>query len=132
MPMVRAFTLMLLASSAAFAIDFVIARVGVRLTDVPGDFPPFTLLPILSGCVGGVLMASLTYAVLKAVSGQPERMFLFVAVAALCLSFLLPLRLSFTRSPRFAGVTPSAQVILVLMHAVVATTAVVALLADPK
>ncbi len=126
--MLRTFMLMLLACSVAFAIDFTIARAALRFTHVPSDFPPFTLLPILSGCVGGVLMASLTYAVLKAVSGQPERMFLFVAVAALALSFALPLRLSFTRSPRFAGVTPSAQAILVLMHAVVATTAVVTLL----
>ena len=77
-------------------------------------------------------MASLTYAVLKAVSAHPEKMFLFVAVAALALSFALPLRLSFTKSHRFAGVTPSAQAILVLMHTVVATVAVVTLLADPK
>jgi hypothetical protein len=69
---------------------------------------------------------------LKLVSGHPERMFLFVAVGALALSFALPLRLSFTKSPRFAGVTPSAQAMLVLMHTVVATVAVVTLLADPK
>jgi len=55
-------------------------------------------------------------------------MFLFVAVGALA----LPIRLSFTKSQRFAGVTPSAQAMLVLMHTVVATVAVVALLADPK
>jgi len=77
-------------------------------------------------------MASLTYAVLKLVSAHPEKMFLFVAVGALALSFALPLRLSFTKSHRFAGVTPSAQAMLVLMHTVVATVAVVTLLADPK
>jgi hypothetical protein len=36
-------------------------------------------------------------------------MFLFVAVCALALSFALPIRLSFTKSHRFAGVTPSGQ-----------------------
>jgi hypothetical protein len=61
---------------------------------------------------------------------HPEKMFLFVAVGALALSFALPLRLSFTKSHRFAGVTPSAQAMLVLMHTVVATVAVVTLLAS--
>ena len=132
MPMLRIILLMLFACTFAFAIDIMIALAGLRLTNVPSDFPPFTLLPILSGCAGGVVMASLTYAVLKLVSAHPERMFLFVAVAALALSFALPLRLSFTKSRRFAGVTPSAQAMLVLMHTVVATVAVVTLLADPK
>ena len=130
--MLRISLLMLFACTFAFAIDIMIALAGLRLTNVPSDFPPFTLLPILSGCVGGVVMASLTYAILKAVSAHPERVFLFVAVCALALSFALPLRLSFTKSPRFAGVTPSAQAVLVLMHTVVATIAVVTLLADPK
>jgi hypothetical protein len=132
MPMLRISLLMLFACTFAFAIDIMIALAGLRFTNVPSDFPPFTLLPILSGCVGGVVMAFLTYAVLKAVSAHPERMFLFVAVCALALSFALPLRLSFTKSRRFAGVTPSAQAVLVLMHTVVATIAVVTLLADPK
>ena len=132
MPMLRIILLMLFACTFAFAIDIMIALAGLRFTHVPSDFPPFTLLPILSGCVGGVVMASLTYAILKAVSAHPERMFLFVAVCALALSFALPLRLSFAKSHRFAGVTPSAQAMLVLMHTVVATVAVVTLLADPK
>jgi len=130
--MLRMSLLILFACTFAFAIDIMIALAGLRFTDVPSDFPPFTLLPILSGCVGGVVMASLTYAVLKLVSAHPEKMFLFVAVGALALSFALPLRLSFTKSRRFAGVTPSAQAMLVLMHTVVATVAVVTLLADPK
>ena len=64
--------------------------------------------------------------------GASGKMFLLVAVCALALSFALPLRLSFTKSHRFAGVTPSAQAMLVLMHTVVATVAVVTLLADPN
>jgi hypothetical protein len=130
--MLRTTLLMLLACGVAFVLDLALARIGISLTQVPDDFPPFTMLPILSGCAGGVLMAALTYAVLKVLSAQPERMFLFVAVAALAVSFALPLRLSFTKSKRFAGVTPGAQAVLILMHAVVATSAVVALLAEPK
>ena len=129
--MLRVAALMLFACTFAFAIDIMIALAGLRFTHVPSDFPPFTLLPILSGCVGGVVMASLAYAVLKLVSARPEKMFLFVAVGTLALSFALPLRLSFTKSHRFAGVTPSAQAMLVLMHTVVARIAVVTLLSDP-
>jgi hypothetical protein len=53
---------------------------------------------------------------------------LFIAVGVLALSFALPLRLSFAESDRFAGVTPSAQMVLVLMHTVVATITAEALL----
>jgi hypothetical protein len=53
-------------------------------------------------------------------------------IGALALSFALPLRLSFTKSHRFAGVTPSAQAMLVLMHTVIATVAVVTLLGESK
>ena len=127
--MLRALLLVLLASSLAFVAAFLIGQVGLRFTAVPKDFPPFTALPILSGAVGGAVLASLSYAIIQAVSKQPEKTFLFVAVAALALSFALPLRLSFTKSARFAGVTPSAQMIQVLMHAAVATISVVTVLA---
>ena len=77
------------------------------------------------------MLAALAYAVIRPMTKQPEKVFLFVAIITLALSFALPLRLSFTRSPRFAGVTPTAQMILVLMHTVVATVSVAALLARP-
>lgn len=128
----RTLLALLSASGAAFAVDFLIGRAGLRWTHVPKDFPPFTLLPILSGAVGGPLLAAGVYAIIRAVSKQPDRVFLFVAIAALVVSFALPLRLSFTKSKRFAGVTPTAQIVLVLMHTVVATFTVAALLAKPE
>ena len=119
----------ILAIVLAFLVDFLLARAGLQFTHVPRNFPPFTTLPILSGAVAGPLLATLTYAITRAVSRQPEKIFLFVAVAFLALSFALPLRLSFTRSVRFAGVTPSAQMLLVLMHTMVATISVTTVLA---
>ncbi len=121
----RALWFTLLAICLAFVVDFVIGQVGLRFAHVPKDFPPFTLLPILSGAVAGPVLARLSYAIFQAVFKQPEKKFLFFAVAALTLSFSLPLRLSFTKSRRFAGVTLTAQMILVLMHTVVATISVV-------
>lgn len=129
--MIRTLLSMLVAICLAFAVDYLIAQAGLRFTQVPKAFPPFTFLPILSGAVGGAVLATLTYAIIRAVSSQPDRTFLFVAIAALAVSFALPLRLSFTRSARFAGVTPTAQMILVLMHTVVATINVAAVLAKP-
>lgn len=120
------------AVASALVINLTIATVGIRLTRVPSTFPPFTFLPILSGCVGGPVLATLVYVILRRVVDHPDRAFLFVAVVMLAVSFSLPLRLSFTRSPRFAGVTPAAQMMLILMHAVVATTTVVSLLVKPQ
>lgn len=130
--MQRTFLLTLLAACLAFVVDFLIALAGLRFTQVPRGFPPFTLLLILAGTVAGAVLASISYAITQAVSRQPDKTFLFVAVAALVLSFALPLRLSFTKSARFAGVTPAAQMILVLMHTVVATISVAILLTKPE
>ena len=126
--MLRTLSLTFLAATLAFVIDFLLGRIGLRFTHVPKDFPPFTALPILSGALGGAVLASLTLGIIGAIAKQPERSFLLVAVVALALSFALPLRLSFTKSKRFAGVTPAAQMMLVLMHTVVAVTCVTTLL----
>ena len=122
-------TLLSITSGAlvAFLLDYLIAAGAKRFTGVPEGFPPFTALPILSGVVGGFLLASLTYALISRIAPSPDRIFLFAAVLALALSFALPLRLSFTKSKRFAGVTPAAQMVLALMHTVIATSAVTAL-----
>jgi hypothetical protein len=82
--------------------------------------------------VTGAVLASLSYAIIRAVSRQPEKAFFFVAVVALILSFASPLRLSFTTSAGFAGVTPAAQMILVLTQTVVATISVAMLLTQSE
>ncbi len=117
------------AALAVFFLDTLLAQIALRITGVPKGFPPFTSLPILSGVVGGFLLAAITYAVLQLVTPQANRVLFFIAIAALALSFALPIRLSFTKSQRFAGVTPAAQMFLALMHTVVATGAVTALTA---
>ena len=124
---VRTLSFTLLAATVSFAVDLAIGATAARYTEVPLDFPPFTLLPILSGAVGGSILASIVYSILRVASRNPDRSFFFIALAVFALSLALPLRLSFTRSHRFAGVTPSAQMVLVLMHAVVAVVSFVAL-----
>lgn len=119
----------LCAASIVFLADILIGQLAIRITGVPKDFPPFTALPILSGVAGGFILAAITYAVLRQVTADADRILFFVAIAALAISFALPLRLSFTKSKRFAGVTPAAQMFLALMHTAVAAGAVTALTA---
>ena len=121
-----------LAGAIALLVDWAIGTAALRLTHVPPGFPPFTFLPVLSGAVGGAILTSICYSLLKAFAKQPDRTFFFIATTALALSFALPLRLSFTKSPRFAGVTTSAQMVLILMHTVVAVVSVVTLLAGKE
>lgn len=115
-------------SLIAFLACYPIARLAVPLTAVPKDFPPFTLLPILSGVVVGPIGAAIVFAIVKNLHPvESDRLFFFITLAFFALSLGLPLRLSFTQSLRFAGVTPAAQMILVLMHAIVAVSTFVAI-----
>ena len=115
------------AGIATFLLVWLLAGVAMRITGVPRGFPPFTALPLLSGVAGAFLGACAVYAGVQATAARPERTFVFIAFAVLVLSFALPLRLSFTKSPRFAGVTPAAQMTLALLHTVIAVSVVTVL-----
>ncbi len=121
------YVLLLPAGVMTFLLVWGMASIASRMTGVPEDFPPFTMLPLLSGVVGGYLGAAIVYASISALSNQPDRVFFFVSVTALVFSFGLPLRLSYTHSPRFAGVTPAAQMSLVLLQTLIATSIVTVL-----
>ena len=110
--------------SVAILVPLVVGLgfVFARLTGVPRGFPPFTALPLISGSVGGPFVAAVGYVVLWVlVTDQTLLNAVFVASGALLLvwSYLLPRRLSFTKSPRFAGVTVPAQFALGFLHTVV-------------
>ena len=123
----RFFVTLIAAMAGTFLAVWLVANVALRVTGVPRGFPPFTVLPLLSGVVGGFVGASAVYLLLTSVSVNPDRSMFFVSIFVLALSFGLPLRLSFTKSPRFAGVTPSAQMVLALLHTTIATAAVTVL-----
>jgi hypothetical protein len=123
----KLFSVVALTAAGTYLLLWLLAALALRFTGVPKGFPPFTALPLLSGVFGGFLGASAVYALIGAVSRQPNRIFLFISLAVLALSFALPLRLSFTKSHRFVGATPAAQMTLALMHTVIATAAVAVL-----
>lgn len=109
------------------ALGFVLAR----LTGVPKDFPPFSPLPLLSGSVGGPLVASVGYLALWFLipnQGLLHAVFVAAGVALLAWSYRLPRRLSFTKSPRFAGVTVAAQFALGFLHTLVVGVSIAAFL----
>ena len=123
----RTFGIIALSATGTFLCVWLIASIAARVTGVPHSFPPFTALPLLSGVVGGFLGAWAVYALINAIAKQPDRVFFFVALFFLIASFGLPLRLSFTKSPRFAGVTLAAQLVLALLHTLIAASAVTTL-----
>ncbi len=110
-----------------FLVVWALSAIAIKLTGVPKGFPPFTALPLLSGVAGGFLGASAVYAIVRASAANPDRVFFLIAITCLAVSFALPLRLSFTKSRRFAGVTPAAQMTLALFHTIIAASSVIAL-----
>ncbi len=109
------------AAGVLVPLNVVLGFVFARLTGVPKDFPPFSPLPIISGSVGGPLIATLGYLALWLLipnQGLLNAVFIVVGMALLVWSYRLPRRLS-ARSPRFAGVTVPAQIALGFLHTLV-------------
>ncbi len=123
----KTISFVVLAAVTTFFVVWGIAALARNVTGVPRDFPPFTALPLLSGVAAGFCGAAAVYAIVRASSTNPDRVFFFVAITFLALSFALPIRLSFTKSRRFAGVTPAAQMTLAFLHTIIATSSVTAL-----
>ncbi len=105
--------------------------VFARQTGVPRDFPPFTPLPLITGSVGGPLIATAGYLMLQLLLANQmllDVVFVAAGVSLLVVSYRLPRRLSFTNSPRFAGVTVPAQLAFGSLHTLVAGVSIAVLL----
>ncbi|RYX86687.1 hypothetical protein EON83_00465 [bacterium] len=105
----------------------------LRVTGVPPTYPPLLPQQIVSGTVGGALLVSLGYWLLSAlIPDKRTRHAAFLALAiVLCLtSFQLATRLSYTQSPRFAGVTVAAQVGQCVLHTMVVFLSVICFLSE--
>jgi hypothetical protein len=117
--------------TTAFCVPLGLAL--LRITGVPPSYPPLLPQQILSGTIGGALLVALGYWLLSALI--PDRklrhtVFMALAVVLTLVSFQLPYRLSYTTSPRFAGVTVAAQVGQCLMHTIVVMLSAICFLSD--
>lgn len=111
------------AAGATTAVCLVVGYVLLKTTGVPEAYPPLRPLPIISGTVGGALLVTLGYALLAALIRDQKTLavvFVVAGVVLLFASFHLPYRLSYTKSPRFTGVTVAAQIGQGLLHVLVA------------
>lgn len=115
-------TRFLVAAAVTTAICVPAAYVLLKTTGVPDTYPPLRPLQVVSGTVGGALLVTLGYWLLTAVTRDRktlEAVFVVAGVVLLLASFHLPYRLSYTKSPRFAGVTTAAQIGQGVLHALV-------------
>lgn len=111
-----------LAATLTTAVCVPLGLILLRVCGVPATYPPLLPQQIVSGTVGGSLLVALGYALLGAIFPSRARrhtVFLILALLLLVASFHLPYRLSYTKSPRFAGVTLAAQIGQCLIHSIV-------------
>lgn len=107
----------LLAAMVAAAANSLVRAISVILFDIPPDFQPLTLGPVVISSVVGALGATVVFAVVVRFARRPIRLFRTVAVVVLLLSFLNPI---------LALPEAGLQTILTLefMHVVVAAVSV--------
>jgi len=110
----------LAAGGAAFASNLLIAAIARTALNAPRTFAPLTVLPLVTGSIGGVVGATSVYALLCRLFRRPMTPIFAVTGVVLLASVSLPMRLFRSRSPRFAGMTPALGVTLVSLHTVVA------------
>lgn len=120
-----------LAAALTTFTCLLVAYILLRITGVPPTYPPLLPLQIVSGTVGGALLVTLGYSLLSVLI-RDQRMlttvFLWIGIVLLIASFHLPYRLSYTTSPRFAGVTLAAQIGQGLLHTIVVVLSMICFL----
>ena len=110
------------AAGMTTAVCLAAGYVLLKTTGVPETYPPLRPLQITSRTVGGALLTTLGYCLLAALIRDQRTLlivFITAGVVLLLASFHLPYRLSYTKSPRFAGVTVAAQIGQGFLHALV-------------
>lgn len=120
-----------LAATLTTLVCLPLAWVLLKTTGVPRTYPPLLPLQIVSGTVGGVLMVTLGYWVLSSLISDQKTLLLVFSVLGFVLllaSFHLPYRLSYTKSLRFMGVTPAAQIGQGLLHTLVVVLSMICFL----
>lgn len=120
-----------LAAGLTTAVCLIVAYILLRIAGVPPTYPPLLPLQIIAGTVGGAFWVTLGYWLLSSIIRDQKTLtavFLSAGILLLIASFYLPYRLSYTTSPRFAGVTLAAQIGQGLLHAIVVVLSMICFL----
>ncbi len=108
------------AALLATGVDLLIANIATPIVYAPADYPSFTALPILAGCLLGAMGGCAVFTLLSRRVRRPIRWFVITAVGVLLTSYLLPILPIVNPLPRFAGVNWGIAFTLMFMHTVTA------------
>ena len=119
----------LLCGVGVFAVNIIIARVMAALLNAPPTFTPLTFLPVLSGSLGGVLLATAVFYGMTRLVSKPVPAIYVVTGVVLLASVVLPVRLFRTAPPphpRFRGITVPIAATMLVLHTMVAAASLLA------
>lgn len=128
----RLWLVALVAALVAAGIDVLIAKIATPLVYAPADYPSFTEIPILAGCLLGGIGGCAVFTVLSRRAQRPVRWFAIAAVGFLLASYALPILPIVNPLPRFAGVNWGIAFTLMLMHTITAAIIASSLIAFGK
>jgi hypothetical protein len=118
-----------IAAVIAIACNAVIRDVVRGVYHVPDGFDPFTWPPIIVATLVGVAAGTAVYlGFRRLLRARADRVFRWVAVIVLVLSFITPVTLLWTVPPQYPGTSLVTVLSLELMHL---TTAVATILVVP-
>ncbi len=106
-----------LAAVTAAVASVIFRTLSVTLLDIPSDFQPLTLGPVVVSSIVGALGATIVFAAVGRFARRPIRLFRIIAVVVLLLSFLNPV-------VALPGASWSVLLTLWFMHVVVAVISV--------
>lgn len=110
------------AAALTTVVCLVVGFILLKTTGVPSTYPPLLPMQIVSGTIGGALLVTLGYWLLNSLVRDQKTLntiFIIAGILLLIASYHLPYRLSYTQSPRFAGVTLAAQIGQGFLHTLV-------------
>lgn len=125
---VSLFIMALVAGGVATVLDLLIATIATPLVHAPANYPSFTWLPLLAGCVLGAFGGAATFPLLNRFVARPREMFLLVAFGVLLVSYGLPILPIVNPLPRFAGVNWGIAFTLMGIHTLTAIVIVSSIL----
>lgn len=108
----------LVAAVAGSVANLVLMRMTKSSLGVPDTFGPLATIPIIVWSVIGAFGAIGVYALIRRFNANPKRTFFIVAVVVLVLSFIPDVAILDSTEGPFAGATPAAAVVLMVMHVI--------------